>query len=166
MKSNDKQGMSFLYSTFVKEMLTLSFRVTNNLSDAEDVVQESFVKSFQKIEQLKDPENYKYWLKRIVVNHSIRVSKKRIHFAQVEEGQIKAEEETENWYTDIKLEMINQAIQNLPNGCRGILTLYLLEGFKHREIAELYKIAESTSKSQYRYGLKLLKQELSKHLIH
>ena len=164
IKANDKLAMNFLYTRYAKEMLTLSYRITNNIGDAEDVVQESFLSSFQKINQLKDPNHYSFWLKRIVLNNSLKAIKNKIYFKPIEDEDFEDIPEEDKWYEGIKFETINETIQNLPNGCRDILTLYLLDGFKHKEIAEAYKISVSTSKSQYRYALKLLKEQLRKKL--
>lgn len=165
VKQNDKVAMNLLYNTYVKDMLNLSYRITNNLADSEDIIQESFLHSFQKINQLKQIENYAGWLKRMVVNNSLKKIKKRNYFKPIEEEDYEDKEETTNWYVNIPFDVISAAIQALPNGCREILTLYLLDGYKHIEIAALLDISISTSKSQYRYGLGLLRQRL-KNSIH
>ncbi len=161
---NDRLAMNLLYTRYAKEMLAMSYRITNNLSDAEDVIQESFLNSFQKINQLKDPNHYLFWLKRIVLNNSLKIIKNKIYFKPIEDKEYEDIHEEGKWYESIKFETINEAIQNLPNGCREIFTLYLLDEFKHKEIAEAFKISVSTSKSQYRYALKLLKEQLRKML--
>jgi len=163
ISKQDALAMKLVYNTFAREMLTLANRITGNLNDAEDVIQEAFLDSFQKIDQLNDPKLYGWGLKRIVANKSIRLIKKRIHFASYEDEDIVESEEHTPWYRQVKFEQINQEIQKLPDGCREVLTLYLMDGFKHRKIAELFGISESTSKSQYRYALKLLKEKLKKY---
>ena len=154
--------MKVLYNQFAREMLTLSFRITQRMEDAEDIVQESFLTSFQQINKLKEPAHYRAWLKRIVVNNSIKQTRQKIHFTTIEDLEEEVEEHDNNWYKAISFDKIKTAINTLPDGCRQIFTLYLLEDYKHREIAELLNIAVSTSKSQYRYALKLLKEELVK----
>ena len=130
------------------------------MKESEDIIQESFLTSFQKISNLKDPNKYAHWLKRIVVNNSLK-SYHKMEFDHPIDESISAHETNEDkWYQNISLDTINQEIQNLPNGCRSILTLYLMDGFKHKEIAELFGISISTSKSQYRYGLNLLQNKL------
>ena len=156
----DPLAMKLVYNAFAKEMLSLAKRITQNLNDAEDVIQESFLSSFQKIEQLKDPYRYKFWLKRIVANNSIKLIKNRVHFKPVEDNFLSRDTDESPWYLQIKFEVIQKEISALPDGCQQIFTLYLLDGFKHREIAELFNISESTSKSQYRYALKILRERL------
>ena len=162
VRKNDLQGMEILYHQMVGEMLTLSFRITGRIEDAEDIIQESFLTSFQNIHQLNDPAHYKSWLKKIVVNNSLKLVKQKIHFTKIEALGEWPEENDNNGYKAISFEKINEAINKLPEGCRQIFTLYLLEDYKHREIAELLNIAVSTSKSQYQYALKLMKAELKK----
>lgn len=155
--------MKVLYQCFVKEMLTLSYRMTQHQADAEDIVQESFMTSFQKIHQLKEPTHYRAWLKRMVINNSLTLLKKKVNFTNLDQlGELAEAVDDGHWYKDISFDKIKAAIQELPNGCRQVFTLYLLENYKHREIAELLDISISTSKSQYRYALKLMQERLVK----
>ncbi len=158
--------MSYLYSRFVKSMLTLSYRITNDLNDAEDIVQEAFIHSFKNIHQLKDAQKYNSWLKRIVVNNSIRFIqvKSKHNLININDEIIDESDTQTNWQASISAERLNENIQSLPDGCRTILTLYALEGYSHKEVAESCQISISTSKSQYLYALKLLRKKLSKYL--
>lgn len=153
--------MKLLYNSFCKAMLSLSYRITQNMEESEDILQEAFLRSFQQISQLSDAQKYPSWLKRITINLSINTIRKKRSFETLElMDKVAAEEVEDHWYQQIPFAVIQQAINELPNGCREIFTLYLLEEYKHREIAALLHISESTSKSQYRYGLKLMKQKL------
>lgn len=154
--------MKFLYEMFAKEMLTLSYRITDNLQDTEDIIQESFIHSFNVIHQLKQDENFSPWLKRIVIHNSLKKIKKRQPYAILKDIPVEEVDETSSWYSSIPFTTVQEAIQRLPNGCREVLTLYLLDNFKHREIAEILEISVSTSKSQYQYGLKILRHSLKK----
>lgn len=160
VKQDDLLATKLLYECFAAEMLTFSYRITQNMADAEDVIQESFMTSFEKIHKLNDAERYGGWLKKIVVNNSLKLVKKRQHFSEVEAVEDYADDDDDNWYENVPFDKIQGAIQQLPNGCREIFTLYLMENYKHREIADLLDISVSTSKSQYRYALSLLKNEL------
>ncbi len=163
VKQDDLLAMKVLYNEFSREMLSASHRITQNLSDAEDIIQESFMTSFDKIQKLKEPKYYGAWLKRIVVNNSLHLVKKQVRFEEVSAISETPEEIEDNWYKNIPFEKIKAAINNLPDGCRSIFSLYLLENYKHREIADLLNISVSTSKSQYRYALKLMKTALIKY---
>lgn len=162
VKKNDQSAMHLLYTNFAKSMLNLSYRITNDLAKSEDIIQECFLKSFQEIENLKEPSKYGFWLKRIVANQSISSIKKTIKFESLDAFEA-AEEEEEDWYKNISFAIINSAIQKLPNGCKEVFCLYLLDGFKHKEIAKMLSTSESNAKSQYRYALKLLRVELKNY---
>lgn len=160
VKRNDVVAMQTLYELFTKEMLAVSFRITNDWQETEDIIQEGFLISFQKISQLKDGAKYGGWLKQIIVNKSLASLKKRVSFQELTEVEIWEENDDDNWYQDISFEKITVAIQELPEGSRQVFSLFLLDNYKHKEIAAMLNISVSTSKSQYRYALKLLKEKL------
>lgn len=114
VKNNDKIAMNLLYIKYVKEMITVSYRITDNLNDAEDVVQESFLVSFQKINQLKNPAHYSTWLKRTVINNSIKIVKGKLFFKELLDDKFEDNHDEGNWYENITFETINNMIQNLP----------------------------------------------------
>ncbi len=161
VKNRDTLAMKVLYEQYSKSMLTISYRITNNLEDAEDIIQEAFLKSFQDIHKLKEVNKYGAWLKRIIINTSLNKIKGKVRFESIENVPEPEDQVEEDWYEGIPLEKIRTAIQALPDGCRQIFTLYLMEDYKHREIGEMLNISISTSKSQYRYALQLLKHKLS-----
>jgi len=162
-QKGDRAAMQFLYKKFAREMLTLSYRITDNLPDSEDIIQESFIHAFNVLSQLKNKRYFGTWLKRIVLNNSLKKIKKRQSYADFDQVELIQNEEPSKWYESIPSEVVQEAIQNLPDGCREILTLYLLDNYKHREIALILEISISTSKSQYQYGLKMLRNSLKKH---
>lgn len=137
-------------------------RMLNDNEQAKDLLQEAFVKAFKKIDDLTDPMAFGGWLKRIVVNTGLEfVRKRKYDFEDVNELEV-MEEEMENDHL-IEDETIHSAIKSLPDGCRTVVCLHLLEGFKHKEIAEQLGISESTSKTQYRHAKALLKKKLAHH---
>ena len=164
-QENNINAQKLLYEIFIKEMLLLSYRIVNNTEDAKDIIQESFMSAFKNLKSLKSPEKFKPWLKRIIINNCLKKQKTRIHFLELEETIIYDDIEDNEWYKDISFEVINGEIKKLPPGCRQVLTLYLFEDYKHKEIAEIMNISESTSKSQYQRALKLLKEKLKTFLI-
>jgi len=161
VRKKDVLAMQTLYESFSKEMMAASHRITNSITDSEDILQEAFLTSFQKIAQLKEDGKYSAWLKQIVINSSLKLVKGRRDFTALTEIEhIEYEESENNWYQGISFDIIKKALQNLPDGCREIFSLYALEGYKHKEIAAALDISVSTSKSQYRYALKLLREKL------
>jgi RNA polymerase sigma-70 factor (ECF subfamily) len=163
-KQKDQLAMKLLYEKAAKPMYNLSYRITNSVEDSKDVVQEAFITSFNQLQKLSEPDKYFGWLKRIVVNSSIKVVKSRVYYKELDNLPI-VDVVLESSYDQFSAEILKKAIQELPDGCREILTLYLLEDYKHREIAELLDIKVSTSKSQYQYALKLLRINLEKYKV-
>jgi len=142
-------------------MLTIAYRITNDLQEAEDILQESFLQSFTRIGQLQKPARYGSWLSRIVVNNSLKSRRKKLRFEILED--LPEYTDDGDWYRKLPASIVGQAIQELPEGARAVFTLFLMEGYKHQEVADALDISLSTSKSQYRYALKLLKKKLSHH---
>ena len=100
-----------------------------------------------------------------MINNSLQKIRKHIHWEPVDTERFEDYAEEGNWYEGISMDQIQGAIQLLPDGCRQIFSLYLLEDYKHREIADLLGISISTSKSQYRYALSLMKKYLTKNRV-
>jgi RNA polymerase sigma-70 factor (ECF subfamily) len=116
-------------------------------SDAEDVLQISFVQVFSKISEYRFESTIGAWIKRIVVNNCINQLRKNvIHFESIDDRDVYvADDEPET----LNVTAIKQAIDELPDGYRAIFCLYTLEGYDHSEIGQIMNITESTSKSQY-----------------
>lgn len=151
-----------LYNQYSKAMYNLAHRMMNNREDAEDILQEAFLDCFRSIETFRFESTFGAWLKRILVNKCInQLRKKKTEFILFDNlPENLAEDETEIT-TDTR--RITKAIEELPDGYRIILTLYLLEGYDHTEIAQIMGISESTSKSQYSRAKNKLRSNLSKN---
>jgi len=160
-KHKNKIGYQWLYHQYAKEMYAVSFRITNHKEETKDILQESFLKAFKSLDQLKDEQKFKSWLKRIVVNKSLVSIKHKYKILELNHIDV-TEQIEDHWYHDISIKQIRNAIQELPDGCRSIFSLYAIESLKHKEIAEELNISVSTSKSQYQYACKLLRAKLTK----
>lgn len=153
-KKGVERAYEELYKRYVKAMFNISLRITNDSMEAEDIIQESFLSAFKKMDQLKDPNVFGGWLKRIVINKSIDFVKKKkerlISFDDISETDIAEDEnmDEENG-VEYDVDSINRAVKLLPDGFRTVITLYLFEDYSHKEIAEMMGISESTSKTQY-----------------
>lgn len=159
----DRNAQADLYRLYSKAMFNICMRMTGNRPDSEDLLQDAFINAFKSIGQLKDPAAFGGWLRRIVVNKCIRYSKNSFQWTGLHEDQNElAEEISEEWWKQISPEMIHEEIKNLPNGCRQVFVLYVLEDFGHKDIAENLGISESTSKSQYQRARSLLKERITK----
>jgi RNA polymerase sigma-70 factor (ECF subfamily) len=136
-------------------------RMAPSDTDAEDIVQEAFIKVFQNLSQFKGDSTLGAWIKRIVINTALNFLRrhKRINYLNTEiEDTLAQPLEADVQETDIH--RIHQAIKTLPEGCRLVFNLYLLEGYQHKEIAQILGISESTSKSQYQRARRLLQRQL------
>ena len=116
--------------------------------EAEDVMQEAFLSAFKKIETYKGEVSFGAWLKRIVVNRSLDYLKKRkVQFEEINERTTQIKDyQMETKKVDV--EKIKKAIQNLPDGYRVVLSLYLIEGYDHDEISHILGISNSSSRTQ------------------
>jgi len=136
----------------------------NNREEAEDMLQESFTQAFLKLDTFRYESGFGAWIKRIVINTCLNaINRKKVELTYCEnpfQNEIPDEEEENNiQYT---VAGITKAMKKLPEGSRMIFSLYLFEGYDHGEIAQILKITESTSKSQFmrakRRVIKILKE--------
>src|SRR5205807_1179860 len=135
-----------LYNLYEKSMFNISLRILNNSNEAEEVLQDSFLKVFSKIETYDKNFAFGVWLKRIVINGSLDVLKKRkVNFVSIDEGHYDHEEEAEEAEEDesvYEIEILRKCISELPDGFRTVLTLFAFEEQSHKEIAALLNISE------------------------
>lgn len=159
-KRNDEMCQFQLYNIFVKSMYNTALRFFNNKMIAEDIVQESFVAAFANIKRFKGESSFGSWLKRIVINRCIsEIRKKKVVFESIDDN-ITGLYEDEFIEDRISDRAIHDAIKELPINARTILNLYVFEGYKHKEIAEILDITESTSKTQYKRAKQILYNKL------
>lgn len=146
-------------------MYNISYRITNDPDDAADVLQEAFLNAYKYMHSFKGESSLGAWLKRIVVNASINhIKKQRIIYEPIDNRDAGEEETIRDEDIVLELERVRSAIQQLPDGFRMVFSLYLLEGYDHREIAGILGISESTSKSQYNRAKKKLKEILKERV--
>ncbi|MEM6737347.1 MAG: sigma-70 family RNA polymerase sigma factor [Bacteroidota bacterium] len=162
LKKGNELAAFNLYNCYSSAMYSTLVRMVNDKEMAKDLLQEAFIKAFKKIDGLAEPKAFAGWLKRIVVNTGLEhVRKQKYDFEDVTESEDFKDEVDDD--TIIENETIHTAIKTLPDGCRTVLCLHLLEGYKHKEIAQQLGISESTSKTQYRHAKSLLKKRLIYH---
>lgn len=149
----DTLGYKELYVRYSKAMYNTCLRLLNNVAEAEDVLQESFIEAFKNLERFEHRTSFGGWLKQICINRSINQLKKRkIDWVDMEKTagyDLADEKETDEMETALQVESIKKAIMKLPDGYRTVLNLYLLEGYDHEEISEILQVAESTTRTQY-----------------
>jgi RNA polymerase sigma factor (sigma-70 family) len=159
----DRRAQAEIYKRYAKAMFNASLRITGDYAEAEDVLQESFLSAFRELHGYKGDSSFGSWLKRIVINKSINCLRNRrlqlVPLADQHDGASSdgaddpgLEGESLGWRADV----VRRCVQELPDGYRVVLSLYLLEGYDHAEIASILNITESTSKSQYSRARKKL----------
>jgi len=156
---NNAACQQMLFNAYAGKMLSVCYRYTGNQHDAEDILQEAFIKIFAHLHQFKFEGSFEGWLRRIVVNTALKaLQKKKLHFAEVNEtssGGLQVEPDT---ISSLQAEQLMKMLQNLPDGYRVVFNLYVIEGYDHEEIASMLNIQTSTSRSQLVKARKLLQQ--------
>lgn len=165
-KKKDRQAQFRVYKLYYKNMYNLSLRIVNNTQEAEDIMQESFLSAFDNLGSYSGKSSFGAWLKRIVINKSLDALKKNKYDLinlddNLAEPADTSEEDSE--LIKVEAEKINKGIKLLPDGYRIIMSLYLLEGYDHEEIADILSISSSTSRSQYARAKKKLVEILNKN---
>ncbi|QTE22971.1 RNA polymerase sigma factor [Polaribacter cellanae] len=162
-KNNCAKSQMQLYNLYCKGMLSVANRYVKDRFLAEDVMQDAFIKAFKNIHSYKNEVAFGAWLKKIVINQSIdQLKKNKLELVTINEEVYAKHEEDTNWNvdSDISLEGIVEKINGLKEKYRLVLTMYLLEGYDHQEIAEVLNITENTSRTHLLRGKKILKEQL------
>ncbi len=164
---NDAAAQRELYNHYSPKMLSVCYRFAHNREDAEDMLQEGFIKVFTQIHTFQNKGAFEGWIRRIIVHTCINFLKKHKKFAESVEldyaNTINVKEESLPSLMQAK--QIVEAIRLLPIGYRTVLNLYAIEGYSHKEIGEMLDIQESTSRSQFTRAKVLLEQVLVKKRI-
>ncbi len=163
-KKNERKAQRLLYDRYAPKMLGVCMRYAQNRHEAEDILQEGFIKIFLRIKQFENKGSFEGWIKKIIVNTAISNFRKNNRHYYHEEIDNISENNTRTYvpnYEFTKNELL-QVIRELPEGYRIVFNLFAIEGYKHKEIAELLNINETTSKSQFSRAKKLIKKRLEK----
>ncbi|MFY7879475.1 MAG: RNA polymerase sigma factor [Lacibacter sp.] len=157
-----------LYLKFSSKMLGVCYRFAHNRQDAEDMLQEGFIRVFTQMHQFQNKGSFEGWIRRIIVHTCINQLKKFKKFndcLEISFAQMMPASET-NIPSVIQAKQIVECIRSLPLGYRTVLNLYAIEGYSHREIAHMLEIEESSSRSQYARAKAMLERILTqKHIL-
>jgi len=158
----DRGAYYELYKRFSRSMYNVAFRIVHDDDEAHDVLQEGFISAFKNLKHYRGEATFGAWLKRIVVNKAINAVKRKKWDRFPDDGPVEKPEEDEDALRGFPftVEKVKRAMDRLPHGYRVVLSLYLLEGYDHGEIAEILGISESTSKSQFNRSKKKLRELL------
>jgi RNA polymerase sigma-70 factor (ECF subfamily) len=134
-------------------MFNIAMRILNDADEAADVLQEAFIDAFGRIADFRQETTFGLWMKQIVINKSIsQFRKRRVELISIDDTDVESipdVEQPDNSEFELQVRQVQTAIQQLPDGYRLVLTLYLLEGYDHEEISHILRISENTSRTQF-----------------
>ncbi len=145
-----REFQKILYDKFSGKMLYVCLRYTKNKDEAEDVLQEAFIKVFTNLHSFKSEGSFEGWIRRICVNCSLeflRAKKRTLLFEDIENAN-EYVSDSNNIIGNINTKELHNLIMKLPDGYRLVFNLFVIEGYGHKEISEMLNITEGTSKSQ------------------
>ena len=151
-RNGDRDAQFRIYKLYYKAMYNTSLRIVNDTAEAEDIMQESFLDAFQRLDSYTGEGSFGSWLKRIVINRSLdylRRVKETIPFDEVEYDLPDDHEENREEELRFQVAEVKKAISQLPEEYRVVLSLFLLEGYDHEEIAQILKISNQLSRTRY-----------------
>lgn len=151
-RKGNRQAFFEIYNRYSKPMLNSSMRVLNNLADAEDIVQESFIDAFNSLEKFTYKGSFEAWLRRIVINKSISLLRKRkVQWVDMDLSTLNAGDHSEYIEDEFAFEIgkIKEAIDTLPDNYRVIFNLFVIDEMKQEEIATMLNISHSNVRTIY-----------------
>lgn len=157
--ANNRQAQQYIYSKYSPKMLSVCRQYIKDIQLAEDVMITAFMKVFVNLGKFEYKGSFEGWIRRTMINECIsfiRVQKK-VHFIEEATGFEEANNEPDIQFS---VEDIQTLIDNLPDGYKIVFNLFVLEGYKHKEIASLLGITEGTSKSQFAHARRILKNQI------
>jgi len=155
-----------LYERYCRKMLVVCLRYSKTTAEAEDVVQEAFVKVFQGIKDFRQEAKLETWITRIMVNTALNAQRKKMYLYPMLDVTEMVLPDEEVSISGLHVNELLQMIQALPQGCQIVFNLFAIEGYSHKEIATLLGISEGTSKSQFARAKSLLQARISKESTH
>ena len=164
---NEPAAQRELYNRYSPKMLSVCYRFAHNREDAEDMLQEGFIKVFSQMHTFGNRGAFEGWIRRIIVHTCINILKKNKKFNEsvdiIHATAIQVREESVP--SIVQAKQVVECIRMLPIGYRTVLNLYAIEGYSHREIGEMLDIEESTSRSQYTRAKAMLEDILIRKKI-
>ena len=157
-----------LYEQFAARLFAIACRYMKDRDEAQDVLQDSFVKIFKNLDSFRFDCPLEAWMKRIVINTALKAIQKKGQMPSIDIDEYHGEFEHNSGnmgLENLKMETLMGMVQELPEGCRMVFNLYALEGYKHHEIANILNITDGTSKSQFSRAKSLLVEKIEKENI-
>lgn len=159
--NQDARCQRMLFDKYAGRMMSVCLRYANDTMEAEDMIQDAFIKVFQYIGQFKFEGVFEGWIRRIVVNTAIRhLEKKKLHFKDIDDNSQNTPKIEAQAYNHLGEEDLLKLINQLPDGYRLVFNLNVVEGYSHEEIAEMLNIQAGTSRSQLVKARKMLQHQI------
>ncbi|TXK73532.1 RNA polymerase sigma factor [Mesonia sp. HuA40] len=165
-RKQDRRAQLKIYNKYCDAMYYVALRFLKNQHEAEEAMQEGFIKAFSKLHQFTGEVTFGAWLKRIVINTSLDMLKaKKLNLIAINEQTLGKVEEEDNWSIadEISVEQVKECIAQLPDKYRFALMLFLIEGYDHEEISQILNITQVSSRTLVHRGKKKLQEQL-KHI--
>ncbi|HMJ68686.1 MAG TPA: RNA polymerase sigma factor [Cyclobacteriaceae bacterium] len=159
----DRASQKALYERYCRKMMVVCQRYSRATQEAEDTLQEGFIKIFKSIADFRAESKLETWITRIMINTALNSQRQKLYLLpMVDVTEISLPEREEVSLSGFHLEDLINMVQTLPDGCRVVFNLFAIEGYGHQEIAKMLEISEGTSKSQYNRAKGLLKAKLER----
>jgi len=161
-KNQHAASQKLLYDRYAGKMLSVCMRYINDKAEAEDVLQEAFIKIFANIVHFRSEGSFEGWMRRIFVNSALSALRvKQLKFADNIDNHLNHSKVEASVFDKIGAQEIFEMIRSLPNGYRVVFNLFAIEGYSHKEIAYLLNITESTSRTQFLKARNALKEKFT-----
>ncbi|TPV32513.1 RNA polymerase sigma factor [Paucihalobacter ruber] len=167
-KRGERTAQIKVYESYSKAMYNTSLRIVKNTFDAEDIMQESFITAFSKLNDLKDNQTFGAWLKRIVINNSLTFLRQQQIEVELEQVLYKIEDESsvENLedYSEVKFQQLSQAMDTLKDNYQLALNLHYIEGYNYDEMCDILNISYANCRTLVSRAKSSLKKKLAVHI--
>jgi len=162
-KKNDAKAQEQIYKLFAPKFFGVCLKYSTSYAEAEDNMQDGFILIFKKIEQFNFKGSFEGWAKRVMINNALQKYRTQVRFLEVVNDNLTAEEIPDIDDEDVSLDYLMQIIQELPDRYRMVFNLYVLDGYSHKEIAEMLQITTGTTKSNLARARMILKEKIDRH---
>jgi len=163
-KNQNRAAQEELYRLYAAKLFGVCLKYSDNYQQAEDNLQDGFVTIFEKIIQYKDEGSFEGWMKRILINTALQKHRQQKVYSITNEENIQ-EEEIEVETDELSVDFLLECVQSLPGRYRQVFNMYVMDDYSHKEIAELLKISEGTSKSNLARARMALRDKVKKKKI-
>lgn len=161
-RKGDRIFQQALYDRYCRKMMVVCLRYSKATAEAEDILQEGFVKIFQAMKDFRQESKLETWITRIIVNTALNSQRKKLYlYPMVDVEKIDLPEDDVS-VSGMHFTQLLEMIQSLPQGCQIVFNLFAIEGYNHKEIGQMLGISEGTSKSQYARARSLMQIKLLK----